>query len=153
MDPRSTDWRSLAGNDIDAAYRRIELLEHLLERALVLPGTSRRIGLDSILGLVPVVGDVLSGAIALYLVAEARRYGAPKRHIARMLFNVAVDTGLGSIPLIGDAWDMLFASNSKNLKLLREHLDKHSGTLKGEVLSVSLADPERRADRMAKTGT
>jgi Domain of unknown function (DUF4112) len=153
MDKQTFDFSSLAGGDIDATYRRIELLEHVLERAFVVPGTSKRIGLDAVLGLVPVVGDVLSGAIALMILAEGRRLGMPKATLMRMLFNVAVDTGLGAIPLVGDVWDALFASNSKNLKLLKKHLDKHAGVIKGEVLSVSVGDPVHRPGHKAQSGT
>ena len=149
MDMRGIDLNGLAGAGIDATYRRLEVLEHLLERSIVVPGTSKRIGLDAVLGFVPVVGDLISGAMALFLLAEARRLGLPRRTQARMLFNIALDTGLGAIPLVGDVWDALFASNSKNLRLLKTHLDRHAGTLTGEVVSVSVAPPARLDARTA----
>lgn len=147
MSQNRFDFSVLTDASADAAYRRVEMLEHLLERAFVVPGTSRRIGLDAVLGLVPVVGDFISGAMALAIIAEARRQGMPKRTLARMLMNVAIDTGLGAVPLVGDVWDVLFASNSKNLRLLKRHLDKRSGLIMGEVVSVSTAGPARPAGR------
>ncbi len=104
---------------------RIEMIEQLMERAFVIPGTSHRIGLDALIGLVPVVGDLVAGAIGLWLVAEARALGMPKFTLARMVGNVAIDTALGSVPLAGDLFDVLFRANSMNVKLVRKHLDRH----------------------------
>jgi hypothetical protein len=104
---------------------RVELLERLMERAFVIPGTSRQVGLDALIGLVPIVGDLISGAIGLWLVAEARQLGMSKFTLARMVGNVAIDTALGSVPLAGDLFDLMFRSNSKNLMLIRKHLDRY----------------------------
>ncbi len=106
------------------ARARVEFLEKTLERAFVIPGLNRPIGLDSILGLVPVAGDVVAGGMGLYLVWEARNLGLPKLTLARMLMNVGFDTMLGAIPLVGDAFDFFFRSNSRNLRLIKRHLDR-----------------------------
>nr|WP_243446194.1 DUF4112 domain-containing protein [Polymorphobacter fuscus] len=103
---------------------RIDALEHVLERAFVIPGINRAVGLDAVLGLVPLAGDAVAGVMGLYLVWEARNLGMPKRTIARMLMNVGVDTALGSIPVAGNVFDLLFRSNSRNIRLVRRHLDK-----------------------------
>jgi len=104
---------------------RIYGLEKLLERAFVIPGTRILIGMDSIVGLVPVAGDVITGLMGLYLIWEARNVGASRWLQARMLANVGIDTAVGMVPLAGDLFDFLFKSNSKNLRLLKRHLDRH----------------------------
>lgn len=105
--------------------QRIEAMEQLLERSLVLPGTNYRIGLDAIVGLIPVAGDVIGAALGSYIVWEARNLGIPKWKLWRMVGNIAFDTAVGAVPLLGDAFDFAFRSNSRNLKIVRKHLDKH----------------------------
>lgn len=113
------------GNDAYAIRRRIEALEMLLERSVKLPGIGRHVGLDAIVGLVPVAGDLLAAAMGLYLVWEARNLGMPKWHLARMVANVGFDTAVGAVPVAGDLFDFLFRSNSRNLRIVRKYLDKH----------------------------
>lgn len=113
------------GSDPTSVRRRIEKLELLLERSLTIPGTSKAVGLDAIVGLVPVAGDVVAAGLGLYLVWEARNLGMSKFQLARMATNVGVDTLLGAVPLAGDLFDFVFRSNSRNLKIVRKHLDKH----------------------------
>ena len=126
------------GRDAASVRRRIEAMEALLERAFALPGTSRRIGLDSIVGLVPVLGDVVTAAMGAWLIWEARNLGMSKFHLARMTGNVAFDTAIGFIPLVGDAVDFLFRSNTRNLRIVKRWLDKHhpqTRTIEGEVVA------------------
>lgn len=111
--------------DAASARLRIEMMERILERAFVIPGINRTVGLDAILGLLPVAGDAIAGLLGLYIVWEARNLGMPKLTIARMLANVGIDTAVGAIPVAGDLFDFLFRSNSKNLRLVKRHLDKH----------------------------
>ncbi|NCP10717.1 MAG: DUF4112 domain-containing protein [Sphingomonadales bacterium] len=111
--------------DPKAIRKRIEALEMILERSIVIPGLGRPIGLDAVVGLIPVVGDIVTGAMGAYLIWEARNLGLPKWKIARMAGNLGVDTLLGFIPLAGDAFDFLFRSNSRNLKIVQRHLDRH----------------------------
>ena len=112
-------------NDPAALRKRVEMLEMILERSFVIPGINRPIGLDAIVGLVPVVGDVITAAMGAYLIWEARNLGMPKWKIWRMVGNLGVDTALGAIPIAGDAFDFLFRSNTRNLKIIKKHLDKH----------------------------
>ncbi len=100
-------------------------MEKLLERGFTIPGTNQKFGLDFILGLIPVGGDVLTAAMGLYMVWEARNLGMSKTAMVRMLGNVGFDTALGAVPLLGDAADFFFRSNSRNLRIIRKHLDKH----------------------------
>jgi Domain of unknown function (DUF4112) len=117
------------GRDPQAVRLRIEALEQLLERSFHIPGTKIPIGLDSIVGLVPVLGDIVTAAMGTYMVWEARNLGMSKFQLIRMTANVGIDTILGAVPLVGDAFDFIWRSNSKNLRIIRKHLDKqHPGT-------------------------
>lgn len=113
------------GSDPMSIRRRIEALERVLEGAFPLPGTSRKIGVDALVGLVPVAGDIVAAALGMYLVWEARNLGMSKWQLARMTANVGIDTALGAIPIAGDLFDFVFRSNSRNLRIIRRHLDKH----------------------------
>ena len=119
--------RTLSGLDKNpAAVRaRLDALEFLMERSIRLPFLKKPVGLDALLGLLPVVGDVASGIVASYFIWEAKNLGMPKWQLARMAVNVGVDTALGAIPLVGDLFDFVFKSNTKNLRILRKHLDRH----------------------------
>lgn len=97
----------------------------MLEGMFTLPGTTRRFGLDALLGLVPVAGDMISAAMGMYIVWEARNLGMPKWQLARMTANVGFDALVGAVPVAGDLFDFLFRSNSRNLRIIRRHLDKH----------------------------
>ena len=113
------------GSDPAAVRRRIEAMEQLLERSFVIPGLNRPVGLDAIAGLVPVLGDVVTAALGAYLIWEANNLGLPKWKLWRMAGNVAFDTAVGAIPVAGDLFDLLFRSNTRNLRIVRRHLDKH----------------------------
>jgi len=113
------------GTDVQSVRKRIEAMEMLLERSFRIPGINYPVGLDSIAGLVPVIGDLVTAAMGAYIVWEARNLGMPKWKLWRMAGNVAFDTAIGAIPIAGDAFDLLFRSNTRNLKIVRKHLDKH----------------------------
>lgn len=122
---RITDHLPEVGRDPTSVRRRIEAMEQLLEKSFTMPIVGRRFGLDSLVGLVPVVGDVVTAAMGAWIVWEARNLGMSKWTLARMMGNVGFDTLIGAIPLAGDAFDFLFRSNSRNLRLVKRHLDKH----------------------------
>ena len=124
------------GTDPQSVRQRVEAMEKLLERMIVIPGINRPIGLDVILDLVPVVGDIAAAALGSYIVWEARNLGMPKWQIARMAGNVGVDWLLGLIPWVGAIPDFFFRSNTRNLRLIKRHLDKHhagTATIDSEV--------------------
>jgi hypothetical protein len=108
----------------EEALARLEALAKLMDGAIVIPGTNTRIGLDGLIGLIPGVGDVISGLISSYLIWEARQLGVSKWVMARMIGNTFLDTTLGAIPLAGDLFDVMFRANMKNMSLLRGHLDQ-----------------------------
>jgi len=124
IDPMLFDRLALS-RDPAAIRRRVEAMERLLERGFTLPGTNRQFGLDAILGLVPIVGDLAAAALGSWLVWEARNLGLSRFQLARMMGNVGFDAVLGFVPLIGDAADLMFRSNTRNLRIIRRHLDKH----------------------------
>ena len=125
------------GTDPASVRQRVEALEHVLERLFVIPGTKQPVGLDVILDLVPVVGDVAAAALGAYIVWEARNLGMSRWQITRMAGNVGVDWLLGLIPWVGAIPDFFFRSNSRNLRIIRKWLDKHhpaSRTIEGELV-------------------
>jgi hypothetical protein len=103
---------------------RLDALAKLLDVAFILPGTNIRYGIDGIIGLIPVVGDIIVTAISLWLVREARALGAPWHVTARMLGNVAIQGVVGTVPFAGDAFDVLFRANVRNVRILRRWIDK-----------------------------
>lgn len=113
------------GTDAASVRARVTAMEQLLERSFVLPGVNMPVGLDALIGLIPVLGDIVTTALGAYVVWEARNLGMSKWKLARMGANVLFDTAIGAIPVVGDAADFVFRSNSKNLKLILRHIEKH----------------------------
>ena len=111
--------------DPAAVRQRLEGMERLLERAFTIPGINRQVGLDSIVGLVPGIGDIVTAGMGAWLIWEARNLGMSKFQLARMAANLGIDTAVGAIPFAGDLFDFLYRSNSKNLRIVKRHLDKH----------------------------
>ena len=124
------------GTDPQSVRQRVEVMEKLLERLFVIPGINKPIGLDVILDLIPGIGDVAATALGAYIVWEAKNLGMSRWQIGRMAGNVGFDFLLGLIPWIGAVPDFFFRSNSRNLKMIKLHLDKHhaaGATVPGEV--------------------
>ena len=108
--------------DIQARLRRLRRLAWLIDGAFGLPGTRFRFGLNSVVGLLPVGGDAVLGAISLYIVYEAAQLGVPGSLLARMVANVAVEVVGGSVPILGDLFDMALKANLRNLAIIERHL-------------------------------
>ena len=106
---------------------RLDAVARLLDVAFVLPGTNIRYGIDGIIRLVPVVGDLIASAFSLWLVREARAIGAPWHVTARMLANVALEGAVGMVPVAGDAFDVMFRANMRNMRILRQWVDRQPG--------------------------
>jgi hypothetical protein len=124
------------GTDPQSVRQRVEAMEHLLERLFIIPGINRPVGLDVILDLVPVVGDVAAAALGAYIVWEAKNLGMSKWQMTRMAGNVGFDWLLGLIPFVGAVPDFFFRSNTRNMKIIKRHLDKHhptTATIEGEI--------------------
>jgi hypothetical protein len=107
----------------EATLARCRTVARLLDDAIPVPGTDRRVGADSIVGLLPGAGDLVMALFSSYIVVEALRLGVPKNAVAKMALNVVVDFAAGSIPLLGDLFDAVFKANLKNVALLERHLE------------------------------
>jgi hypothetical protein len=122
------------GTDAASVRKRVEALERVMERMFVIPGINRPVGLDVLLSLVPFAGSTAGAALGAYMAWEARNLGMSKWQLTRMGGNVGVDWLLGLIPFIGAVPDLFFRSNSRNLRIIKRHLDKHhaaSATIEG----------------------
>jgi hypothetical protein len=106
----------------------VRALARVLDTAVRVPGTNIRFGADSLVGLIPGVGDMASAVISGYIVLVAARVGTPAPVVARMLLNVGLDTLVGAIPVLGDLFDVAYKSNQKNVALLEQHLGNNPAT-------------------------
>jgi hypothetical protein len=113
------------------ARRRLDRLARLLDSALRVPGTQIRFGADSALNLIPGAGTVVAQGLSAYLIWEAHRLGVPGSTMVRMIGNLAIDSAISAVPVVGWVGDVFFKANLKNMALLREHLDRE-----GEVLDL-----------------
>ena len=108
--------------DVQARLKRLRTLAWLIDGAFGLPGTRFRFGLNSLIGLFPVGGDAVLGAISLYIVYEAAQLGVPKALLAKMIANVGLEVLGGSIPVLGDLFDMALKANLRNLAIIERHV-------------------------------
>ena len=123
-----------------AAEARLRRVTHLMDELFPIPGTKQRVGVDPIIGLIPVVGDVAAAAVGSWVILEAARFGIPRVALARMVLNLVVDLAIGLIPLIGDVFDIVKRSNSANLAIFRRHaLDPDASTADHRAFFVGLA--------------
>ena len=112
-------------SDPQSVRTRVEALERVMDNLVRIPGLNRGVGLDVLLDFVPVVGPTAAAVLGAYLAWEARNLGMPKSAVARMAGNIGVDWLLGLIPVIGAVPDYFFRSNTRNLRIIKRHLDKH----------------------------
>jgi hypothetical protein len=110
-----------------AALDRLDFLATLFDTALALPGTNIRFGVEALLRLAPGIGDVIASALSLYVLYEASRLGAPRLLLVRMLANVLIEGAVGAVPVAGDAFDVFFRANRRNMALLRGHFARTGG--------------------------
>lgn len=123
--PRVIAMQLPTGKDPASVRARVTAMEKLLERSFVIPGVNVPVGLDALIGLVPVLGEIVTTMMGAYIIWEARNLGLSKWKLTRMGLNVLFDTAIGAIPVVGDAADFVFRSNTKNLKIILKHIDKH----------------------------
>lgn len=109
--------------------RRLSGIARLMDTAIGIPGTRIRFGADSIMGLLPIVGDAGGALVGLYIVNEARRLGVPADKLARMVGNIAMDSVVGSVPVVGDLFDVYFKSHRRNVDMIVEHFGMSPGDL------------------------
>lgn len=115
--------------------RRLNNAARLMDTAIRIPGTGIRFGADSLMGLLPVVGDASGAVVGLAIIYEARRLGLPAHKLGRMLGNVAIDAAVGSVPLLGDLFDLYFKAHRRNIAVILDHF---------EVQPSQLDDPRAR---------
>ncbi len=127
MDVRREDRRPFPGlgSDPQSVRQRVEALERVLERLVVIPGLNRPVGLDAVLSLIPGIGTTTGAVLGAYMMWEARNLGMSKWQVTRMSANTGLDWLLGLIPVIGAVPDFFFQSNTRNLKIIKRHLDRH----------------------------
>lgn len=116
--------------------KRVRWIARWLDRAIAIPGTKIRLGLDAVMGVLPVGGDVLGTILSMYVIVEAAQLGAPQNLLLQMAANVAVDLGIGTVPVAGDFIDIFWQSNARNLELLEDHL-----AARGEVIEPDASVP------------
>jgi hypothetical protein len=119
------------------ARERLKFLAWLLDSSIPIPGTRLTLGLDAVIGLVPLLGDLIGVALSSFIVAEASRLGAPRSLLTRMAFNVAVDGVVGMVPFLGDAFDAGWKANQKNVRLLEAWLDHPHTAERGNRLFIA----------------
>jgi hypothetical protein len=128
--------RSERFHDVEARIKRVT---YVLDEVVPIPGTGQKVGLDPVVGLIPVVGDVIGAIVGSWIILEAARFGIPRVALGRMIVNMLVDLGIGAIPLIGDVFDVVSRSNSANLSIFRRHaLDPDATTADHQAFFVGL---------------
>lgn len=125
IDPGSILDRLPVGRDPVSVRRRVEAMERVMEGLFMIPGTNRKVGMDVILDIIPVAGSTVAAALGAWMAWEARNIGMSKMQIARMAGNIGLDWLFGMIPFVGAIPDFLFRSNTRNLRIIHRHLDKH----------------------------
>ena len=125
-----------------AKVDRLRRISRLLDNAIPVPGTKIRLGLDPILGLLPGGGDTITGGISAYIVVEAARMGVPREILYQMVGNILLDSVAGTIPVVGDLFDVGWKSNIRNIELLEKHVDiaesAKSNTLSDRLFLIGL---------------
>ncbi len=116
---------TMTTDDTLKVLKRLKLLARFMDSGWVIPGTKVRFGADAVLGLLPVGGDVVATLVSLYVVVKAREMGVPNAVLAKMLANIAIDTGVGSVPVLGDIFDVFFKANIRNTDLLHDFIMKN----------------------------
>ena len=126
------------GRDRSRSLAEVETLAWLLENSIPVPGTRWRFGFDGIIGVIPGIGDLVGAGLTLFVVWRASRMGLPRIVVARMLVNAAIDLVVGAIPFAGDAFDLWFKANTRNLGLMRRWLEHPEGSTRNEWFALML---------------
>jgi Domain of unknown function (DUF4112) len=118
--------------------KRMRQLSRLLDSAIVIPGTKKRIGLDPIIGLIPGGGDTVSAMLSSYIIIEAARIGIPREALVRMVMNVLIDTIVGAVPVFGDVFDVFSKANLRNMQIVESHVKEPQPSAKADKLFIGL---------------
>ena len=129
------------------ARERLITLTRLMDSAIDVPMLRTKVGLDAVLGIIPLAGDLLSAAIGVYLITQARELGASRWLQGKMVGNLVIDAAVGAVPLAGDVFDIYFRAHRRNLKLLQQHLGEPYLEVSGADALIVDANPARGARR------
>ncbi len=121
-----------------AKVNKLRRISRVLDNAIPIPGTKIRLGLDPILGLLPGGGDTITGGISAYIVVEAARMGVPREVLGKMVANILLDSFAGTIPVLGDLFDVGWKSNIKNIELLERHLNIAETSKNNKLFMIGL---------------
>ena len=113
---------ALSDHHSQAVLQRLSNISHVLDNAIAIPGLGYRVGLDPIIGLLPGGGDLIAGMVSIYIVAEAARLGVPAATLGRMGLNILTEVIIGTVPMIGDFFDVVWKANARNVRLLERHI-------------------------------
>ena len=115
---------SVRSEEADRVRRNLQQLAWLLDSSIPIPGTRLTVGVDALVGLFPVIGDLIGVAMSSYILSQAARLGAPRSVLTRMAFNIGIEGTVGLIPFAGDVFDAAFKANQRNVRLLEQWLDQ-----------------------------
>jgi Domain of unknown function (DUF4112) len=122
-----------AVSDYEVRIRRLAMITRLTDTAISVPGTDVKLGLDAIVGAVPVIGDMAMLALSVVMINDAHKLGVPSQSLLRMTRNSVLDATIGSVPFVGDLFDLVFRANERNLRIIEEHL----GRIDAPVIDVA----------------
>ncbi len=129
-------------NEADLSHsprlKRLRQLSRLLDSAILIPGTNQRIGLDPVIGLIPGGGDTISAALSGYIIIEAALIGLPREALVRMVMNLLIDTVVGSVPVVGDVFDVVSKANLRNMQIVESHVKAPQTSAKADKLFIGL---------------
>lgn len=133
----------------EAALQRMRAVARIMDGAVEVPGTNYTVGLDPLLGVVPGVGDALSAAVSLYVVVEAANLGVPYTTVVRMLANVSVDAAVGTVPVVGAIFDLVWKANERNLAMVERHLadERHTDVWGERGIVIEVEGPDAEPER------
>ncbi len=119
----SEDQKDINGEYLAKKLASLKRLAHWLDESIKIPGTESKIGIDGIIGLVPIIGDITTGGLSAYILYQATKFNIPKKTLLRMILNVTVDMGIGFVPILGDLFDFYWKANLANINLLISHME------------------------------
>ncbi len=115
--------KKIIDNSLEEKLKSLKRMAHLLDDCIKVPGTDWKIGVDGIVGLIPVIGDITTGCFSAYIIYQARNFNIPKKTLLKMIWNASLDIGIGFIPILGDQFDLYWKANLANVNLLIAHVE------------------------------
>jgi len=126
----SEDMKDINDENLAKNLNSLKRLAYWLDESIKIPGTESKIGIDGIIGLIPVIGDIMTGSLSAYILYQARKFNIPKKIFLKMILNVTVDISIGFIPIFGDLFDFYWKANLSNIDLLISHIESEMANQK-----------------------